>query len=93
MHSNDTQTIAGRRASALENPSRVYRTPDDVLRDPTLDDATRRRILEGWALDERRLMVSTEENMAGGPAHRLGAVMVALRRLDAERDSAGDPTG
>lgn len=93
MHSNQTQTVDSRRAHALENPSRVYRAPADVLRDTTLDDTTRRRILEGWALDERRLMVSTEENMAGGRANRLGAVMRALRELDEGMDSAGGPTG
>lgn len=73
---------ARRRADALANPARVYAEPVDVLLDPGLDPTTRRRILEGWALDERRLMASAGENMGGGRPHRLGAVMAALRRLD-----------
>lgn len=93
MNSNDTTSVDARLEQARTNPSRVYGTPADVLVDPTLDAVTRRRILEGWALDERRLMAATEENMAGGRAHRLNAVMGALRRLDADdtpvRETAG----
>ena len=79
-----------RRRAALANPNRVYDRPMDVLEDASLDDTTRRRILRGWALDEQRLMVSTEENMAGGRPNRLADVMAALRALDTPRLPAGD---
>lgn len=78
-----------RRRAALANPNRVYDRPMDVLEDPSLDDPTRRRILRGWALDEQRLMVSTEENMAGGRPNRLADVMAALRALDTPRAPTG----
>lgn len=79
-----------RRRAALANPARVYDRPTDVLDDPALDDRTRRRILRGWALDERRLMVSTGENMAGGRANRLADVVAALRTLESEGPAPDD---
>jgi hypothetical protein len=33
----------------VENPSRFYRVPIDVLRDRRFDDAERARILDAWA--------------------------------------------
>jgi len=81
MQSNRTKTDA-RRAAALTNPESVYRWPTDVLDDPALDAATRQRVLEGWALDEGRLMVAADENMGGGRPDRLAAVASALRLLE-----------
>ncbi len=86
MNSNQMQSTTARRQRALANPARVYGQPMEVLIDPALDDTTRRQVLEGWALDERRLMAATGENMAGGRAHRLGAVMSAMRLLEGTAD-------
>jgi len=48
---------------AIGDPARVYGVPANVLNDIRLNDDQKRVILESWALDQRRLMESEEENM------------------------------
>ena len=48
---------------ALGDPAKVFGTPRNVLGDARLNDAQKRKILESWALDQRRLMESEDENM------------------------------
>lgn len=79
---NSNRKNESRRARALVDPEREYASPAAVLEDDALDDESRRRILEGWALDEQRLLTSTGENMGGGRPNRLAAVNAALRALD-----------
>jgi hypothetical protein len=45
------------------DPASIYGTPAHVLSDSRLNDDQKRVILESWALDQRRLMESEDENM------------------------------
>jgi hypothetical protein len=59
--------------SSAPDPWTRYDGPEEVLRDPSLSDDEKRRLLEEWERDLRQLQTATEENMpadtdpAGGP--------------------------
>jgi hypothetical protein len=48
---------------AMGDPAHIYGVPANVLTDIRLNDDEKRTILENWALDQRRLMESEDENM------------------------------
>jgi hypothetical protein len=66
------------------DPTRFYEQPKDVLADERLDPAQKRRVLESWVLDARRLSESEAENMPGRATERpfLREAKLALLELD-----------
>ena len=62
-------------------PQRHFGRPEDVLNEPTLSVADKRRILESWKLDSQRLAESTAENMSGGEETDLRDVSKVLVHL------------
>lgn len=74
---------------AVADPAKLYGTPHHVLNDERLSVDEKRSILESWALDQRRLMESEDENMpqvfGGRPsaATLYQDILKACRRLDA----------
>lgn len=67
----------------VANPHRHFGHPSEVLSEPTLTNDEKRRILESWKLDARRLAESTAENMAGGEETDLRDVSKVLVELNA----------
>lgn len=49
--------------NAIKDPASVYATPHDVVRDDRTTHAEKVKILENWALDQKRLLTSEAENM------------------------------
>lgn len=76
---------------AVAQPWTVYRTPEEVLADGSLDDSQKRRILESWQLDARELAVAEEENMGGGESSPLDRVLQALATLPSEDERPRGP--
>jgi hypothetical protein len=66
----------------LKDPDKHVAAPRDVVADPDLDVADKRRILESWALDAQLLSVADEENMSGGDRPGLREVKLALLELE-----------
>jgi hypothetical protein len=73
---------------AINDPTRVYTTPMDVVRDEDLSVDEKRQILESWKQDAQLLSTAQDENMAGGERPQLQDVSVALAEL--ERLSGSD---
>lgn len=71
----------------IVNPNRHFGHPIDVLNEPALSTDDKRRILESWKLDARRLAESTAENMSGGEQTDLRDVSNVLIQLN-EMDDA-----
>ncbi|MEE9452385.1 MAG: hypothetical protein V3V61_06490 [Gammaproteobacteria bacterium] len=74
---------------ALSDPSGVYRTPDEVVKDPDLTRKEKIKILHVWHYDALDLAVASEENMAGSDEDSmlLPQILQALRALGVEHDS------
>lgn len=72
---------------AVSDPAKIYGVPAHVLSDARLSTEQKRVILESWALDQRRLMESEDENMTQVKGSRSSAatqyqdIMSALRTL------------
>ncbi|MEQ9245636.1 MAG: hypothetical protein RLO21_06575 [Nitratireductor sp.] len=69
----------------------AYKAPADVLADPSLSDAQKRRILESWERDARELAVAEDENMGGGEPNDLDRVLQALAELPAPEERPRGP--
>jgi hypothetical protein len=67
----------------VDNPTRHFDAPAEVIDHPELSHADKRRILESWKLDAQRLAESTAENMSGGEESDLRGVSRALVQLKA----------
>ena len=73
---------------AVSDPAKIYGTPAHVLSDDRLDHDQKKTVLESWALDQRRLMESEDENMPQVEGGRPSAakmyqdIMKACRSLD-----------
>ncbi len=74
----------------IADPSGAYDTPEEVLRDASLDRGAKRRILQSWERDARELQVAEEENMGGGEPAMLGRVLDCLAQVGDE-DEDKDP--
>jgi CBS domain-containing protein len=79
---------AARLKAAILDPAAVFRSPDQVERDPTLNREDKLAILESWEKDARELSVAEEENMAGGEPNRLDEVVAARVRLEGSQSQA-----
>jgi hypothetical protein len=71
--------------AAVLNPAAHFSAPDDVLTASGLRDADRRRILESWVEDAKRLSEAEAENMPGGQRSRLREASLALLELLSKR--------
>jgi hypothetical protein len=71
---------------ALHDPSSMYKTPNQVLKDDTLTLEQKIKILRQWEYDARDIQVAEEENMIGDTPSMLHRVLVALRQLGVEID-------
>lgn len=66
----------------IKDPAKHFRTPGDVVADPSLNVEQKRRILESWALDSQLIAVAEEENMGGNERPGLREVKLALLELE-----------
>ena len=73
--------------NAIQDPTRCYATPMDVVNDDDLETGEKRRILESWKKGAELLSTAQDENMAGGERPQLQDVSLALSAL--ERLSGG----
>lgn len=67
---------------AINDPTRQYRKPMDVVSDRGLDAAEKLRILESWKKDAELLSTAQDENMTGGERPQLQDVMLAIQELE-----------
>ena len=70
--------------SAQTNPSKYFKSPRDVLSHPGISREAKIAILRQWETDARLMSVAEEENLHGGEASQLGAVVNALISLGDE---------
>jgi hypothetical protein len=68
--------------NAIQDPTRYYANPMDVVHDDDLDSEEKRRILESWKKDAELLSTAQDENMAGGERPQLHDVSLALGALE-----------
>jgi hypothetical protein len=68
--------------NAIQDPTRYYARPMDVVHDDALDTEEKRRILESWKQDAQLLSTAQDENMAGGERPHLQDVSMALSELE-----------
>lgn len=73
-------------AQAVENPTRFYRRPDQVVRDRRLGRKEKLAVLEAWEMEARALAVASEENMNGGETSLLQDVVQARVELGEHAD-------
>ena len=81
--------------AATANPSKFFKSPQEVLIHTELSREKKIEILHQWEVDARLLSVADEENMGHGENSHLGAVVSALialndesKRPDAEKTGA-----
>ncbi|MBL27765.1 MAG: hypothetical protein CMM50_09485 [Rhodospirillaceae bacterium] len=71
---------------ARRDPAGVFKDPAAIADHPGLSRAQKVELLRRWEADARELAVADDENMAGGEAQRLDAVLKALDRLGGGHD-------
>lgn len=77
---------------ALLDPSSVYSTPMDVVKDESIADERKIEILRRWEYDAREMQVADEEGFpARPPGGLLDAVITALHRLGTGPDIEHSP--
>ncbi len=77
---------------ALQDPTAVFRGPEDVLQRDELTREQKIEILRRWEYDELELQVAEEENMGSEQTSDiLDRVLQALRALNAGPDSEHSP--
>lgn len=77
-------TAQDRIDDAIADPTRRYKSPMQVVEDPSLSLDEKRQILESWKIDAELLSTATNENMTGGepPLPLLQDVHLALDQLE-----------
>jgi hypothetical protein len=76
----------------VANPSAHFEGPHDILTHPELSDAQKKKVLDAWEEDARRLSVATEEGMTGGEPSRIAEVSEAKAELGMEDKRPSSPT-
>jgi hypothetical protein len=82
-------------SEAVNNPTRFYQRPRQVIQDRRLNRNEKLAILEAWELEARSLSVAAEENMSGGEPTLLSEVVqarIALGEQTDPRQDNGAPT-
>jgi hypothetical protein len=77
-------------AEAVNNPTRYYQRPHQVVQDRRLNRNEKLAILEAWEQEARSLSVAAEENMSGGEPSLLADVVKARLELGIETDPRQD---
>lgn len=77
-------------AEAVNNPTRYYQRPRQVIQDRRLNREEKLAILEAWELEARSLSVAADENMSGGEPTLLSEVVNARMELGENVDPRGD---
>jgi hypothetical protein len=67
---------------AILDPARMFRDPFDVVADPDLTAAEKRKILKSWEWDALRIEATQYEAPFEDEPSRLGEIRAALRALD-----------
>lgn len=76
-----------RLSEAIQNPSRIFRSPDEVLAQDNISQDDKLKILESWETDQNLLMTAEEENMPpnapnqGVAAEKLKLIISAKEKL------------
>jgi hypothetical protein len=76
----------------VANPSAHFDGPHDILQHPGLSDKQKKKVLDAWEEDARRLSVATEEGMTGGEPSRIAEVSEAKAELGMEDKRPSSPT-
>ena len=69
--------------TAVDDPTKVYGRPSEVVNDPRLTFEEKVAVLDAWAHLAGELAVATEEGMSGGEPSRITEVAEARARLGA----------
>jgi hypothetical protein len=77
---------------AIANPTRHFDTPQEVLEDAGLSERDKKKVLDAWEEDARRLSVATEEGMSGGEPSNMAEVAEAKAELGMADDKRPSPT-
>jgi hypothetical protein len=77
-------------AEAVNNPTRYYQRPRQVIQDRRLNRNEKLAILDAWELEARSLSVASEENMGGGEPTLLSEVVQARLALGEQIDPRHD---
>ena len=73
---------------AIEDPRHFFKTPEEVMAEPGLNDREKLAILESWERDARELAVAEEESMGGGEPDMLDRIIRTADALRAEPTSS-----
>jgi hypothetical protein len=76
----------------VSRPSAHFDTPAAVLETDGLSVKAKKRVLDAWEEDARRLSVATEEGMGGGEPSLLADVAAAKAELGVGDDRKPAPT-
>ena len=68
----------------VASPTSHFEKPADILANPDLTDVQKKKILDAWEEDARRLSVATEEGMSGGEPSRTAEVAEAKAEQDGD---------
>jgi hypothetical protein len=81
-----------RQDSALPDPARKYKSPQELCEDDSLSDERKRALLRQWEYDLRSIQVASEENMTSATSGTAGASAERLRDVRRCLRSLGDAT-
>jgi len=77
----------------IENPTKAFKHPSEVISSAELSLADRVRVLKQWELDARLLQVASEEGMSGGEANMLAEVKKAQAALAKQMEEPDESVG
>lgn len=66
---------------ALKDPAGAFHSPDQIVRDQTLSNEEKLRLLDNWEQDAIQLQRASAENMTGGEDDRLQQIRLAKDSL------------
>jgi hypothetical protein len=71
--------------SVIQNPAEHFASPRDLIHEESLSHDEKRKALEVWEEDSRRLSVAEEEGMTGGERSQVVEVAEAQTKLGMKR--------
>jgi hypothetical protein len=81
-----------RTKEALASPASHFDSPSQITSTKSLTDEQKKKALDVWEEDARRLSVATEEGMSGGEPSRMDEVAEAKAELGIKDDRKPAPT-
>lgn len=76
----------------ISNPTAHFDSPQKVVAADDLSDGQKKKVLDAWEEDARRLSVATEEGMTGGEPSRIEDVAAAKVELGVAEVRRPTPT-